>query len=249
VADKQIFRTGPVDAPFSYELEPSETFQPLIIQAVLDGSGAAGPWLPAVVYESREGHVIGRAVADSPLKAGDDAAVTWFPRLRKAAAAAAAAALPRIFVDFNGVQVFPHAAAAFTRLTWALATPLPNDTFDFPGTGGPTRIRIKRDGLYRFVYTYAIQGLGFPAGPNALLSTVFAPSAGEVQETLAANATTAALYRGDPALGPTPGPVGELTFNIQAPGDVSLAFSNRFANPITIVLAEAFIVRLGDKVF
>lgn len=102
MADKQIFRTGPVDAPFTYELEPSEAFQPLIIQAVLDGSAAVVPWLPAVEYVSREGHVIGRAVTDSPLGAGDDAEVTWFPGVKRAAAApAAASGIPWAYTHSN----------------------------------------------------------------------------------------------------------------------------------------------------
>jgi len=208
VADKQIFRTGPVDAPFTYELEPSEAFQPLIIQAVLDGSGAAGPWLPAVVYVSREGHVIGRAVADSPLKAGDDAEVTWFPGVKKAPAAAVASDLPfACFVNSAPLTGFLQNIASGGDVATNISNPgfagalFTNDlTQKYFSRTSQTQVKIKEPGQYLIIgavqyaqpggfksYTYMDFDQGDGANVHQLLGV--APERGSVftaEDTLAA---------------------------------------------------------------
>jgi hypothetical protein len=76
-----IFEPGPVDTPFVYTVSGTGGIVPRVCQAVYDGSGAAGDYIPAVVFRSQAGHVISRAILQSTVTAGDDAEVSWFPHV------------------------------------------------------------------------------------------------------------------------------------------------------------------------
>jgi hypothetical protein len=89
-----IFEPGPVDTPFVYTVSGTGEIVPRACQAVYDGSGAGGDYVPAVIFRSQAGHVIARAILQSTVTAGDDAEVSWFPGVKAAAAAAPAAGLP-----------------------------------------------------------------------------------------------------------------------------------------------------------
>jgi len=88
VADTQIASLKKVAVPSEYTLPLSAEFILKCVNADFDGSGAGGDWLPCVTIVSDSGHVIARAV-DQGVKvtAGDDAEVSWFPRLRRRAVA------------------------------------------------------------------------------------------------------------------------------------------------------------------
>lgn len=76
---QQIFRGAVVAAPNDYTVGADVELILKQVNALLDGSGAAGDFLPAVVLISDSGHTIGRYVDRSnPVAAGGSAEVTWF---------------------------------------------------------------------------------------------------------------------------------------------------------------------------
>lgn len=87
-----IFQEGPLDTPYVYTVSGTGTVTPRCCAALYDGSGAAGDFLPAVIFKSQAGHVLSRAILQSTIVAGDDAEVSWFPGVSPPAAQAAAAA-------------------------------------------------------------------------------------------------------------------------------------------------------------
>ena len=91
-----IFEDGPVGTPYKYTVAGTGTVTPLACQAVYDGSGAGGDYVPAVIYRSQDGNVISRAILDSTITAGDDAEVSWFPGVKHAAGTSSTA--PAAFV-------------------------------------------------------------------------------------------------------------------------------------------------------
>jgi hypothetical protein len=89
VADVQILRPSASAVPSSYTLPDAAELRLKAVYAEFDDAGAAGDWLPCVTILSDSGDVIGRAVdQDVLVTAGDDADVTWFPRVRRRRAGA-----------------------------------------------------------------------------------------------------------------------------------------------------------------
>jgi hypothetical protein len=80
VAD-QIYAPGPNPAPLKYNVPGSQQMIPRACQALFNGSGASGDYVPALIFRSQAGHVISRAILGSTVTAGDDAEVSWFPRV------------------------------------------------------------------------------------------------------------------------------------------------------------------------
>jgi len=86
VAD-QIFADGPIATPASYEVPGSAAIVPIAVQALLNGSGASGDYVPTLIFRSQAGHVIARVPTSTTVTAGDDAEVSWFPHVAAAAGA------------------------------------------------------------------------------------------------------------------------------------------------------------------
>lgn len=77
--DGQILVTGSGDAPVVYKVSGTHDVTLLAVNAVFDGSGAAGPYLPAVEVISDAGVRVSRNVTDDAIAAGASAEVTFAP--------------------------------------------------------------------------------------------------------------------------------------------------------------------------
>ncbi|MGH2835415.1 MAG: hypothetical protein ACRDUT_00105 [Mycobacterium sp.] len=68
-------------APKDYTLPAGQEFEPLSVRADIDGSGAAGDFLPALQVIDTAGHVMMTLVTSASVSAGSSASVTWAPFL------------------------------------------------------------------------------------------------------------------------------------------------------------------------
>ena len=78
----QIFADGPIATPASYEVPGSAAIVPIAVQALLNGAGASGDYVPTLIFRSQAGHVIARVPTSTTVTAGDDAEVSWFPGVK-----------------------------------------------------------------------------------------------------------------------------------------------------------------------
>lgn len=79
--------TGPLGAGGQlqvYKVPGSALVSPNSVSAVLDGTGAAGPFIPCLTFRSITGAVIARCPAPE-VAAGDTAEVSWFPSVGSSA--------------------------------------------------------------------------------------------------------------------------------------------------------------------
>lgn len=80
---------GTKAAPVGYVFAGGTEITLASATARYDGAAAAGPWKPALAFYAPDGTtLLARACDTDTIAVGDDAHVTWFPRLAKAAAAA-----------------------------------------------------------------------------------------------------------------------------------------------------------------
>lgn len=78
MADTQILRPETVDAPFEYSVPSQAEIGLKAVSAFIDGSGAAGAFLPVLVVESDAGEIV--AESDAPeVAAGSSVRANWFP--------------------------------------------------------------------------------------------------------------------------------------------------------------------------
>ncbi len=75
----QIFTNGPQAVPLTYTVPGTGEVVPLACQALFDGTGASGPFVPALIFKSQAGHVIARVPTATTVAAGASAEVSWFP--------------------------------------------------------------------------------------------------------------------------------------------------------------------------
>jgi len=105
VADVQILRAASGAVPSSYTLPDAAELRLKAVYAELDGSGAAGTFLPCVTLLSDSGDVIGRAVDQAvSVAAGGSADVTWFPRVRRQAGVTAFGSQCTLLGSGNGTD-------------------------------------------------------------------------------------------------------------------------------------------------
>lgn len=69
------------DAPLTYDVPDAQVIGLVCANAVYDGAGAGGSWLPALELVSDSGHVIARAIPQTSVAAGGSAEVTFGPFL------------------------------------------------------------------------------------------------------------------------------------------------------------------------
>lgn len=82
MADVAIISSPSVAAPKDYTIPNAQEIAPKAIRAVLDGTNAAGSWLPALQVLAPNGTVMFTAIdRNVVLSAGATASVSWFPRI------------------------------------------------------------------------------------------------------------------------------------------------------------------------
>jgi hypothetical protein len=241
-----IFNAGPVDTPYAYTVSGTGTVTPRACQAVYDGSGAGGDFIPACIFKSQSGHVISRAILQSTIAAGASAEVSWFPGVSPAVTSSAGSVLPVAFADFTTPLALTPWGGFYTAVTWALLEQSGGSVYTWPSGGDSTKIHLGKSGVYRFVYEWRGSGTDFVAPPATILSQVFVSVSGALSEVLSVNSANANVWRGDLASPPPWGPVGERVFNITGASDVQLLLAYTGATSYTINGAVAFIYRLGD---
>lgn len=74
-----VSRTGPVGAPYTYELGATEVMRPTTIFAHWDGTLASGTFLPCVSYYAANGQLLMRVFPSTSVNAGGTADVTYAP--------------------------------------------------------------------------------------------------------------------------------------------------------------------------
>ena len=79
-----VYTDNPGAIPATYEVPDTLSLDISSVFARIDGSGAAGPFLPCLSVYSQDGHLLARVPADQTLAIGDTATVTWAPFLRTA---------------------------------------------------------------------------------------------------------------------------------------------------------------------
>jgi len=103
--DQQVLVTGQAAAPAGFLVPGNGQIKPKAMNAVFDGSGAAGAFLPTLEIVSDAGIVVARCPAPS-VAAGGSAEVSWFPRLA-ASAASPAGATSLSYAYINATNLTP----------------------------------------------------------------------------------------------------------------------------------------------
>ena len=137
----QIFADGPVDAPAKYEVPGSAQIVPIAVQALLNGSGASGDYVPTLIFRSQAGHVIARVPTSTTVTAGDDAEVSWFPGV-KAGGGSPSAFLNQTYLaqaNHGGQVITTNTVTPITFLTYTSAPGWNPGAFGnpFPGPANP----------------------------------------------------------------------------------------------------------------
>jgi hypothetical protein len=78
-----ITQDGLVDSPFAYQLAPNESWTPLSVSAIFDGSAAGAEFLPCLSFYAQSGELIARTFPADAQEVGDVAEVTFAPFLRE----------------------------------------------------------------------------------------------------------------------------------------------------------------------
>lgn len=161
--DAQILAAGTAAAPLDYTVPNAAEFELLVVAGNFDGSGAASPFLPAVVIES-DGHVpIARAITDSAVAAGGSAEVSFFPGVKHAASGATSTGLSACYVQASPLGVVGP-GAVFP--TWTAF--ITNDAATFSLNPADHRmIHAATDGVF-----LAVLALLFTVQPTSLQSSV-----------------------------------------------------------------------------
>lgn len=130
-----ILVSGSEPAPLAYTVPSAQEVQPLCCNAIFDGSGAAGPFLPAIEIVSDAGYIIGRVPCSTSVAAGASAEVTFAPFLRGATSGSTFAS--SITATGNGAETIPANSTAFESIG-STAGVLYTCLFPFTFTPGET---------------------------------------------------------------------------------------------------------------
>lgn len=79
MADRAIVDSAIAPAPKDYEVAADVELALKAVSAIVNGSSAAGSFLPAVQLISPSGDVMWTAVPETPIAAGGSAVISWFP--------------------------------------------------------------------------------------------------------------------------------------------------------------------------
>lgn len=130
--DQQILVVGQAAAPAGFIVPGNGQIKPKAMNAVFDGTNAAGDFLPALEIVSDAGIVVAR-VAASTVTMGNSAEVTWAPFLEEPAVGFTAASLNQsgLWQKRTAVQAIP--SGVLTAMTFQTFTSAPGYT---PGLFG-----------------------------------------------------------------------------------------------------------------
>jgi hypothetical protein len=227
-----------------YVVPGSVIATPYSASVTFDGSSAAGNFIPCLTFKTQTGAIIARCPAPE-VAAGDTAEVSWFPHVGSTSAAAGTPELPVAFFDTTTPFTLSTWGGAYSLVTWD--TMLGTDTthFTWPGSGGAGTVTLKGPGVYRCLYQWQISTLNYPNTTGVLLTDTNVSVVGSTRETLSANSSTAALYRGDPSVGTPFGPLGERVFNISSDQDLELLIAWTGTGTVTVATATMWLYRIG----
>jgi hypothetical protein len=175
---------GPVAAPAAYVLAAKESFQPNVVTATFDGSGAAAAFLPCCSIYSQDGKLISRTFP-AQVAVGDVAEVTYGPFLPSPSGAAPSPAAPTaggftVYSTDGYVSTILHdpALLAYWRLIEAAGVTF-HDTSGIPAADDLTFTAVGA-GL-RYQYLPPPIGIGTAAtnAMGALTSTGATPADGD----------------------------------------------------------------------
>jgi hypothetical protein len=236
-----IFEPGPVPTPFVYTVSGTGEVVPRACQAVYDGTGAGGDYVPAVIFRSQAGHVISRAILQSTVTAGDDAEVSWFPGV-KAAAASSSALEMALATSVQPFTILNTGGVVNQATVWdSVATN--SATYTWPSGGDNTKIGFGKPGLYAIwitptpVATWPAPATGFVSF-NANFVTYGLP---QISGTPFLNTTTSAIWAGN-AQRTLPLP---FVKNLVAADDLQFFGGTSVAANFAMSLVVMVIVRLG----
>lgn len=100
----QILAAGTAPAPLDYTVPNAQELVPLAINAVIDGTAAATPFLATVEIISDGGVVIARCPITATIAAGASAEVSWFPLRRALTTSAPASAYAALITGTPGIK-------------------------------------------------------------------------------------------------------------------------------------------------
>lgn len=148
MADLPIVNRAMVTAPKDYTLPQSQEIILKCVRATIDGSGAAGSFLPALQLVSNNGDVMWTAInASQTVTAGGSVNVTWFPGVSTATTSTAGSSLMAARVNIVGNQSIAQGDPG-AIVTWGEA-PIDNGTpTSFWTAGHPTRLTAPVNGIY-----------------------------------------------------------------------------------------------------
>lgn len=93
MADVPLVSNAISPAPKDYTIPLAQEIVVKSVRAAIDGSGAGGPYLPALQVIAPNGDVMSTSVASSAVSAGASVDANWFPGVKEAAAAASGSGL------------------------------------------------------------------------------------------------------------------------------------------------------------
>jgi hypothetical protein len=141
VPDISILDPAVHAAPKGYLIKGAQEIVLKGVSGTFDGTGAAGPFVPAVQVVDPSGFVVGTYIADSAVVAGGSADVSWFPGVNAATGGT------------TGLGVWNYAtpiAPASAQPGWVAGVPFLNSWLNTQladGTYNPLRYRSVADGV------------------------------------------------------------------------------------------------------
>lgn len=154
MADTQINVGQTSDALLDYTVPPAVEFVLKAVSAEFTDNGAGAAWTPALIIYSDSTDVVARAVDSSVVvAAGDGAEASWFPGVKRRAAAAAAGGAPD-YITLTGVaHSIPSVVGGDSgSVPWNAATYVTNNaalwTFTLDGSGNIIQVNSTAPGRY-----------------------------------------------------------------------------------------------------
>jgi hypothetical protein len=114
VADISILDPAVHAAPKSYMIHGAQEIVLKGVTATLDGTGAAGTWVPALQVVDPSGFVVGTYTCGTVLAAGASADVSWFPGVSVSAHGGSVTATFTSYVPFDGPDTNGNGYLALT---------------------------------------------------------------------------------------------------------------------------------------
>jgi hypothetical protein len=240
---EQIYADGPIAAPAKYEVPGSSEIIPIAVQALLNGSGASGDFVPTLIFRSQAGHVIARVPTATTVAAGGSAEVSWFPSGIRGGATATAGGLDMCIATTTSPYTIPATGGAMTSaVTWNDVRPL-SGAYSWPVSGDATKISMGQ-GLYLVKFcltpTAAWVNTSFVVAQPSWVSS----GTGFLHQAFFLTTNTSALFAG---LSNRP-VIGTEGINLQATDSMQLLTGSSNAAGTAMQIITMLVIRLGDSV-